>query len=265
MKLSICMMFNNEARYIREWIEFHRMMGVEKFYLYNRLSTDGTVALLQSYIEQGIVDLKNWPFPGLHSGGREAYIDSHQDCIDRLKGRVEWLAMVDSDEFLFSPRCDTVTEALGIAPEKWGAIGVHWMMFGDSGETEWRDAPVIERFTWRPLESNYFNRWYKSIVRLDDPDLNTLGSTHRYRTKGGTFNEFGLKLEDNESPHTSSFLRLNHYFTKSRPEWETRHPIKQDGVTYERDEKRWFDVQAKDVDDRTVQRFLPELKKRLGI
>ena len=124
---------------------------------------------------------------------------------------------------------------------------------------------MIERFTWRPLESNYFNRWYKSIVRLDDPDLNTLGSTHRYRTKGGTFNEFGRHsdLPTMNHPHTSSFLRLNHYFTKSRPEWEARHPVEQDGVTYFRDEKRWFDVQAKDVDDRTVQRFLPALKERL--
>ena len=189
MKLNLCCMFRDEERYIREFIEFHLMMGVEHFYLYNRMSTDGTMKVLQPYIEQGIVDVKYWPRVGIDAQGREAYIDSHQDCIDRLRGRHEFLAMVDSDEFLFSPRCDTVTEALGIVPEHWGAVGVHWMMFGASDETEWRDAPVIERFTWRPLESNYFNRWYKSIVRLDDPDLNTLGSTHRYRTKSGTFND----------------------------------------------------------------------------
>lgn len=263
MKLSICMMFNNESRYIREWVEFHRMMGVDTFYLYERLSTDDTVSVLRPYIEQGIVDLKEWPFPGYHSGGREAFIDSHQDCIDKLRGRHEWLAMVDSDEFLFSPRYDTVTEALAALPEHWGAVGAHWMMFGAGDETEWRDAPVTERFTRRPAESNYFNRWYKSIVRLDDPDLNTLGSTHRYRTRGGTFNESGLPLEDNESPHTSSLLRINHYFTKSRPEWEARHPLEQDGVTYERNMNRWNDVQARDVDDRTIQRFLPQLKERL--
>lgn len=144
-----------------------------------------------------------------------------------------------------------------------GAIGVHWMCFGAGDETEWRDAPVIERFTWRPAESNRFNRWYKSIVRLDDPDLNTKGSTHTYQTRNGTFNENGIELPDNEHAHTSSHLRINHYFTKSRPEWEARHPVEQDGVTYWRDPKRWDDVQARDVDDRTIQRFLPELKERL--
>ena len=139
MKLSVCMMFNQEEKYILEWLNFHIIQGVEKFYLYNRLSTDGTMGLLQPYIEQGIVDVKYWPRVGIDAQGREAYIDSHQDCIDRLRGRHEFLAMVDSDEFLFSPRCDTVTEALGIVPEHWGAVGVHWMMFGavtkQNGET----------------------------------------------------------------------------------------------------------------------------------
>jgi hypothetical protein len=171
--------------------------------------------------------------------------------------------MIDIDEFLFSPMYSTVTEAISTLPQEWGAIGAHWMVFGPGDEREWRDAPVIERFTWRPNSVNYFNRWYKCIVRLDDPDLNTLGSSHRYRTRFGTFNEEGLRLDGNESPPCSSVLRVNHYFTKSRPEWETRHPTFEDGMPFERDEKRWNDVQRRDVDDRTIWRFLPELKERL--
>ena len=34
-KLSICAIFKNEANYLKEWIEYHRMVGVEHFYLYN--------------------------------------------------------------------------------------------------------------------------------------------------------------------------------------------------------------------------------------
>jgi hypothetical protein len=256
-------MFHDEVPYLKEWIEFHRMMGVEKFYLYNRLSNDAWQPILQPYIEWGIVELTDWPYQRLYQGHREAFIDSHQHCIDRLRGSHEWLAMIDCDEFLFSPAYATVAEAISKMPESWGAIGAHWVVFGPGDETAYRNAPVIERFTWRPNAVNYFNRWYKSIVRLDDPDLNTLGSTHRYRTQAGTFNEDGLLLDGNESPPVSSFLRINHYFTKSRPEWEIRHPLVEDGIPYERDERRWNDVQRRDVDDRTIQRFLPELKERL--
>jgi hypothetical protein len=31
--LSICAMYRNEAPYLREWVAFHRLMGVERFYL----------------------------------------------------------------------------------------------------------------------------------------------------------------------------------------------------------------------------------------
>ena len=39
-KVSICAIFKNEAKYLREWIEFHKIVGVEHFYLYNNFSTD---------------------------------------------------------------------------------------------------------------------------------------------------------------------------------------------------------------------------------
>jgi hypothetical protein len=38
--LSICAIFKDEAPYLQEWIEFHRLLGVEKFYLYNNNSRD---------------------------------------------------------------------------------------------------------------------------------------------------------------------------------------------------------------------------------
>lgn len=259
-------MFRNDALYLREWIEFHLLMGVGRFYLYHQGTStpeDGWREVLHPYVERRIVDVKEWPYRCHHSGGRNAQIDANQDCIDRIKGQKGWLALIDSDEFLFSPRYETVTEALATLPQTCGAVGVHWMMFGSSGKQEWEDAPVIERFTWRPNESLPYNRMYKSIVRLDDAALSTLGSEHHFQTSGGTINEDGTPLLDREAPPRSSILRLNHYFTKSRKEWEQRHPIDTSSETWGRDENRWLWVQAMDVDDRTIQRFLAALKERL--
>ena len=267
MNLSVCTMFRNDALYLREWIEFHRIVGVSKFYLYHQgseESQDGWHEVLRPYIEQGIVDLKRWPYPFYHSNGRNAHIDANQDCIDRLKGQDGFLAFIDSDEFLFSPRYDTVTEALSTLPEHWGGVGVHWMMFGSSGKEEWEDAPVIERFTWRPGENvTSYNRWSKSIVRLSDPDLATIGSEHLFRTRGGTYDEQGRILDSEETQPCSSLLRLNHYFTKSRKEWEDRHPPDFSGEVVPRNEDRWAGVQAMDVDDRTIWKFLPKLKEMM--
>ena len=38
--LSICAIFKNEAKYLKEWIEYHRIFGVDHFYLYNIGSRD---------------------------------------------------------------------------------------------------------------------------------------------------------------------------------------------------------------------------------
>ena len=60
-ELSIGAIFQNEAPYLKEWIEFHKLVGVEHFYLFNNCSTDDYLAILQPYIESGEVDLFQWP------------------------------------------------------------------------------------------------------------------------------------------------------------------------------------------------------------
>ena len=97
--LAIQAMFLNEARYLREWIEFHRLVGVERFFLYDHESTDGGAELLAPYVEEGIVVLHDWPVhPGL--------LEANQDCIERHCDDARWVAFMDIDEFLFSPTGD---------------------------------------------------------------------------------------------------------------------------------------------------------------
>ena len=63
--LSVCAMYQNEASYLQEWIEFHRLVGVERFFLYDNNSTDDHLDVLTPYIEEGTVVLHDWPLsPG---------------------------------------------------------------------------------------------------------------------------------------------------------------------------------------------------------
>ena len=40
---SICAIFKDESLSIKEWIEYHKLIGVEHFYLYNNNSTDSSI------------------------------------------------------------------------------------------------------------------------------------------------------------------------------------------------------------------------------
>ena len=44
---SICAIFKDESLSIKEWIEYHKLIGVEHFYLYNNKSKDSSVSILQ--------------------------------------------------------------------------------------------------------------------------------------------------------------------------------------------------------------------------
>src|SRR5207248_10986601 len=55
--LAICAIFKNEAPYLREWIEFHRLVGVSHFYLYRNGSTDDWEPVLRPYIGDGIATI----------------------------------------------------------------------------------------------------------------------------------------------------------------------------------------------------------------
>ena len=61
--LSICAIYRNEAPYLREWVEFHRLAGVERFFLYDNRSTDEHREVLAPRIEDGTVVVREWPDP----------------------------------------------------------------------------------------------------------------------------------------------------------------------------------------------------------
>jgi hypothetical protein len=116
MHLAICAIFRNEAPYLREWIEFHRLVGVQKFHLYQNRSEDDYESVLRPYIDEGLVDLTDWPRQP------PCQIESYRDFISQHAGKPWWVAFLDCDEFLFSPGYATVGEALEtIAAPEWGA------------------------------------------------------------------------------------------------------------------------------------------------
>ena len=60
--LSICAIYRDEAPYLAEWIEFHRLVGVERFFLYDHMSQDHHLEVLAPYLNRWNRDLP-WQDP----------------------------------------------------------------------------------------------------------------------------------------------------------------------------------------------------------
>src|SRR5437016_5538307 len=103
--LSLCALYRDQAPYLREWIEFHRLVGVERFYLYDNFSADGHRAVLAPYVEDGTVVLTDWPHPYKDEEAGEARGDAKafNHCLEEHGENSRWFALLDVDDFLFSP------------------------------------------------------------------------------------------------------------------------------------------------------------------
>jgi Glycosyltransferase family 92 len=170
--LALCAIFRDEAPYLGEWIAFHRLVGVDHFFLYDNGSTDRPETVLDPYVADGCVSVRPWPLPFHRGASRAAYTD----CLERARGRVRWLAYLDLDEFLFAPRHYRLAPLLRDY-EAYPGVVVRWQVYGSSGHEHACDAPVIARFSRRAPRQWVRNRRVKSII---DPAraLRPLNSHH---------------------------------------------------------------------------------------
>ena len=91
--VSICAIFKNESYYLREWLEFNHLVGVEHFYLYNNNSEDDYLRVLNPYIKKGLVTLIDWPH-------NQKQMESYIDCINNYSSESKWIGFIDIDEFI---------------------------------------------------------------------------------------------------------------------------------------------------------------------
>lgn len=59
--IAVCTIIKNEALYIKEWIVFHKLLGFNKFIIYDDNSNDDIRHVLDPYINTGIVDFLTIP------------------------------------------------------------------------------------------------------------------------------------------------------------------------------------------------------------
>jgi hypothetical protein len=140
-ELTACLKFKNAARSLREWIEFHQIVGFEHFYLYNNNSTDDYKDALAPYRVEGTVTLYDWP-------QTPAFPTADEHCVANHQHEARWIAFLDDDEFLFPARSESVRKILR-RYEPYPALAVHWLMFGSSGHIRRPAGLVLENYVLR--------------------------------------------------------------------------------------------------------------------
>lgn len=217
---SICAIFKNEAKYIKEWIEFHRIIGIDHFYLYNNNSNDNYEEVLSEYIKSGIVELVDWE-------KNQAQMEAYKDCISKKKNETNWLGFIDIDEFIVPIKYNNIKIFLKKF-EKVGSINIYWKMFCSSGKLDRKTNLVTNDFvvSW-PKLTNIGKCFFNTAYTFDLSKKNSLLHHNLYTKRLGIsippvnsankFTTFGIHRYKKNID-----IQINHYFTKTYEEYKAK-------------------------------------------
>ena len=233
--LSIASLVNNEGLWLKEWIEYHLSKGIEHFYLYDTGSTDDTKEVLKPYGE--LITYKEFKLP----------LPYQMTVLNELRkdSKSFWTAFVDPDEFLV---CEGKLPDLLKEYEEFGGIGVNWAVYGSNGHDRRPIGGVLENYTRRGELSNPVNTHIKTICQVDK--IETIEHPHFFKYKEPYFCVTENK-ELIDSPfsayHSSDRIRINHYFCKSKEDYEQK--IRRGRCDVPEDEYDWAKFNAHDLNE----------------
>lgn len=221
--IAVASMQRNESKYILEWFAYYLTQGVNKFIIYNHMSTDDTQSIYENLRRVGYdIDIH-------YRDGYNVHYPMLQHALGYLP-TVDWLIFADMDEFYFSDTGSTIAEILNANEGFEGsAFGINWCAFGSSGHNADPEL-VLRDYNHRGHADISTNHHYKSIVRGRGAAGTVHGTNpHIFTTDHGTFNLAGKPIpswagHNPAEPVVHSPLRINHYQCKS---WEYFKTVKQ--------------------------------------
>ena len=156
---------HNKAAYLVQWIEFHRLVGFQKFVIYNSTDANGQLSsILAMYTQKypGLIDVVQWNFSSLVLGdvlqGRYFQVEALHDCLIRYGDQSEWLGTFDLDEYIvplhpYESVVDYVHDTFGRRPV--GSMNMRSLFFCTKNPNNYSTVEddmsrlTIERFTFR--------------------------------------------------------------------------------------------------------------------
>lgn len=263
---AIVAIFKNEPDII-EWIEYHKIIGITRFYLYDNESTDDAKEKLQPYIEDGTVVYH-------YVEGRCMQMPVYRDAVYRYKNNCKWLAIIDLDEYIVPVVKNDINEVLKDF-ESYPAVGVNWLVFDSNGHQKRPKGLVLEEYTrvQKDCDKNILNTHIKSIV--NPKKVLYIRNPHFCHYKG---NELAVNIDCKEIGDIQSFtnadnaftsyvsidkIRVNHYHTKSHEDYQNKIKLGFSDKNTERPKDDFRLDFCEFANDYSVQKYIPQLKEKL--
>jgi Glycosyl transferase family 2 len=257
-----------EARYLLEWIAYHRALGVETFLLGDNGGDDETSELIVALDEAGLVHRTDW------LGAQAFQIDFDQDSVARMRGLADVVSLTDVDEFLrpLNGRTDVAGAIAEIfARLEVSALALSLVVYGSSGRVEPGEGLVIERFTKRAPDDHVYHRTVKTILRPER--LAAMLNPHQVALTDGEYvDDRGEPVRWADAPAVTrsaswNSLRAEHVVVKSYREFAVKAARGRVDMHFgiaDRDEAFFRSRDRNEVEDPIPAEFVERTKDELA-
>lgn len=212
--LSLCLICKDENEYLPEWLDYHILMGVDRFYIYDNESRTSLRESLRDYIERGwvlVVDI----------GGRARQLYAYDHCLQSFGGNTVWMGFVDTDEFLVPKNALGLKELLK-EYEGYGGVAVSSLFFGSNGHRARPSVGQIAAYTTCVHESFNEYEYIKSIVQPSRVLVPNSPHDFIYKDASYCVNENFIRVDGQHFPVSTKRIQLNHYYCRSEEEIERK-------------------------------------------
>ena len=218
--LAVVAILKNEGHYLKEWLDYHLLAGVDHFYLYDNDSPDNQAEVAAPYVEAGLVDYISAP-------GKVMQLVAYNDAVKRFKFQCRYMAFIDGDEFIYPKTnrsiVEVVDDILARDPNAAG-LAINWQIFGSNGQKKADySRGVLERFTRRAKSDASCNTAVKVVVNPRMTKFFYLPHCALYFEGCCAVNENGDIVPQTSNISVSAEkIAVNHYYAKSLEEFEQK-------------------------------------------
>ena len=226
IKVCICTIAKKENRYIREFVEYYRKIGVDKIFLYdnNKIDDENFESVIKDYIDNDYVKIFNW------RGIKKPHFNSINDCYSRFNKYYDWLIFYDIDEYIHLEKYNNIKNFLN--DKKFyncKKIYLNWVLHTDNDLIQYQNISLFKRFPEIEKDAiinKNFSQKVKSILRgnISDFIISDTPDTSHIITKSvmgcnGYGKPINLSKETFMINSDSKYYYIDHYYTKSLSEF----------------------------------------------
>lgn len=224
MKVLLCCIGRQENDYIREYVDYYKLLGVDNICLYdnNRDGEEDFRDVIGDEIDNGFVILKNYRNRTI------CQLDAYNECYREFGNQYDWIMFFDLDEYMFINSDPDIKAYLSSRDfDLFNVIQLNWVCVGDCDQL-YNDGRNIKERLNTHLDLNLTtiysfpdNFHTKAIIRGGLNNVSWDLSPHLPNVPGPHCNGSGILSKEKQIfiPYDYRRAGLLHFTTKTADEY----------------------------------------------